>query len=89
MEKPLFESIKSTRMEPPPWVWDRIQVSVTSKAKESLWLHRLIPAAVVASLFLSMGTIEAHKAIENNATTQSIQKVFASSSSDLLISWDI
>jgi hypothetical protein len=89
-ERPLFESIKPTRMNPPPWVWDRIHVSVSTKAKESSWfLHRLVPAAVVASLFLSMATIEGARIAKENAYNQSLMKVFSPSSSDLLVNWDI
>ena len=89
MEKPLFEHINATRMEPPPWVWDRIKVSVSGQRKELPWLHRLIPAAVVASLFLSMGTFEARRLLIDNATNQNMVKIFAPSSADLLVSWDI
>jgi hypothetical protein len=89
VEKPLFENIKATRMEPPPWVWDRISVSVSNPRKEGFWLHRLLTAAVVASLFLSMGTFEVRRMIETNMTDQSIVKIFAPNSSDLLVSWDI
>ncbi len=89
MEKSLFEHIKATQLEPPPWVWDRIKTSVSSREKTFHWLHRLLPAAVVASLFLSMGTFEVRHIIENNLTSQSIIKIFAPNSSDLLVSWDI
>jgi hypothetical protein len=89
MEKPLFESIKPSQLEPPPWVWDRIQLSLSAKPKEARWLHRLIPAAVVASLFLSMASFEANQQIKRDAAQQSIIKVFATNSSDLLVNWDI
>ena len=89
MEKPLFNNIKLTQMEPPPWVWGRIKESVSIQPKATPWLHRLVPAAVVASLFISMGTFEARRLIEQNTTRQTIVSVFAPSSSDLLVRWDI
>ena len=89
MEKPLFESIKPTKMEPPPWVWDRIAVSITAPKKESHWLPRLISIGVAASLFISMGSMEIHRMKQADAANQTLQEVFLPSRADLLVSWDI
>lgn len=89
MEKPLFENIIPSRMEPPPWVWDRVKTTLATAPTAINWAHRLVPAALVASLFLAMGTFETHRINQNNVTTQYVQHLFAPESEDILATWDI
>ena len=89
MEKPLFKSVKATQLEAPPWVWHRIQSTIATQPKVAPWVFRLIPAAMVASIFFSVATIEVQHVRANNTANQTITTIFNPSSSDLLVNWDI